>query len=358
MALLLTGCFYLDPVNERPAAQIVPPAGPLHRGDRVTVMAQFDDPEGQPGTYSWRVFACSGLVDGRATDCSDKIYEQDQPVAEFGVPVAMTSQLPVQAVRVELNARDDRGAVAPAFPLVLPVADAVPTLVLRRTARSYAVGAPIEMFASYGDADDGPLHVRVEWTVFTPASQPAYVREDIPVASDPTDPAHITVGQRLVPGGTGEWDVKVTASDGLETTEKHLVFTVIPDQPPCIERSQPLAPPDGVTLPIAEPTVFQVPLVDDDLDPYPPLNGPPQFGTTRFAWSIKPPGAARQTLVGATGSSVDFDPAAFTPGDIVELRVEIFDRAHSTLPCADPQPTCSLSSTSCIQRQTWRVEVR
>jgi hypothetical protein len=113
-------------------------------------------------------------------------------------------------------------------------------------------------------------------------------------------------------------------------------------------------------LPVAEPTLFQVPLVTDDLDPYPPLSGDPHFGTTTFAWSMLTPGSpGREILVGATGNTFDFDPDAFTPGEIVELRVEIFDRKHTAIPCADRDATCSVDASSdCIQRQTWRVEVR
>src|SRR5262249_37044104 len=151
------------------------------------------------------------------------------------------------------------------------------------------------------------------------------------------------------------------ASDGVgDLVEKRMAFSVGPDQPPCIAQVQPVVPPDGVSLPIDEPTRFQVPLVTDDLDPYPPLVGDPHFGTTAFAWSILAPGSStRQLLVGATGNSVELDPSAFTPGAIVELRVEIFDRNHTAIPCPDDAPVCEINAQSgCIQRQTWRVEVR
>jgi hypothetical protein len=155
--------------------------------------------------------------------------------------------------------------------------------------------------------------------------------------------------------------VRVIATDSHgQATEKHLQFMVGPDQPPCLAQWEPIAPPDGAILPITAPTVFQVPLVDDDLDPYPPVSGEPLLGTTAFEWSILLPGApARQRLAGTTGNSVDFDPSAFTPGAIVELRVEIFDRKHTAVACADGDPVCpAIGSTACNQRQTWRVEIR
>jgi hypothetical protein len=181
------------------------------------------------------------------------------------------------------------------------------------------------------------------------------------VPPDFADLAHTTAGKLIVPDRTGDWDIRVTASDGKNApVEKHLQFAVGPDEAPCIAQSQPLVPPDDAALPIAEPTRFQVPLVTDDLDPYPPLSDDPHFGTTAFEWSILPPESpGRQILVGATGNSVEIDPDAFTLGDIVELRVEVFDRNRSKVTCPDADATCSLSAQpACIQRQTWRVEVR
>jgi hypothetical protein len=137
------------------------------------------------------------------------------------------------------------------------------------------------------------------------------------------------------------------------------LFTVLPDKPPCLVQSRPITPPPGTSLPITEPTLFQVALVTDDLDSYPRLSTDPLFGTTAFAWSILPPGASdRQLLVGTTGNTADFDPGAFTPGDIVELRLEIFDRSHTEIPCADDLATCAIETSDCIQRQTWRLEAR
>jgi hypothetical protein len=48
-----------------------------------------------------------------------------------------------------------------------------------------------------------------------------------------------------------------------------------------------------------------------------------------------------------------------TLGDIVELRVEIEDRKHIQPACPDGDLTCSvISNPQCIQRLTWRVEIR
>lgn len=364
--LLLTGCFYLAPINQRPAIGMHPlSSGVFHRGDPVTLEADYDDPEGQAGTFDWHAFACAGgdLSAARhGAGCEDApFYTGTLATAELALPVTLANGAPVQAIRVLIEARDGRGALAQGLE-VYPVVDVPPTLELRKVSRQgYVVGTPVDLFARYGDADDGPGKVNLAWQVFTPNTQPAFTLADLAVPPDDTDQAHATAGKTFTPRGTGEWDVQVTASDPLgEATVEHVAITVAADRPPCLAQWQPIVPPDGATLPVTDPTVFQVPLVDDDLDVYPPAPGDPVLGTTAFAWSILPPGAsARQPLVGATGNSIDFDPGAFTPGEIVELRVEIFDRAHPALPCTDDLPVCSVSAEpGCLQRQTWRVEVR
>jgi hypothetical protein len=363
IGLLLTGCFYIDPINQRPSVGLhQQPGGFVHRGDHVMLVADYDDPEGSQGFYSWRAFACADEAVARhGVGCdADAFYTGTLATAELAVPVTLAGGEPVQAIRVVLEARDDRGALAQGLE-VYPVADASPRLELRKATHSYTVGVPIDLFAKYGDVDDGPENVALAWKVFTPNTQPAFTLDDLAVPPDITDPAHATAGKTLVPQGTGEWDVQVTARDPLgATSQQHLMLTVAADRPPCLAQWQPIVPPNGASLPVTAPTVFRVPLVDDDLDVYPPASGDPVLGTTSFAWSILPPGAtARQPLVGATGNSIDFDPAAFTPGEIVELRVEIFDRAHTAPGCPDDQATCSVSAQlDCIQRQTWRVEVR
>src|SRR5262249_40166864 len=107
------------------------------------------------------------------------------------------------------------------------------------------------------------------------------------------------------------------------------------------------------------PTLFQVLVVDDDLDPYPSSPADPVLGTTQFTWSIVPPGGSRQTLAGVTGAGVALDPASYASGDIVELRVDVQDRNHIAVNCPANQPSCSvISDPTCTQRLTWEVEIR
>jgi hypothetical protein len=363
--VLLTGCFFVDPIVPRPRVNIaVVPPSVIQRDGVVTLAANFVDGGSDRGRYDWNVFSCLTFDQAAAGGCDKIAFRTVSDTADntvsFTVPVmTMSGAGKTQAIKVELEARSDRGALAlQEDNSDFAVNDAPPAVQLTMRSHSLAVGAPIDLFATYSDPDDALDDVAVAWAPTGPAP---YMLEDLEVPQDPTDPAHRGAGKRLTPSATGNWDMQVTATDreGASTIQ-HLSFAVVADRPPCLQQWLPIVPPADATLPISAPTVFQVPLVDDDLDAYPPIPGATQYGTTAFAWSILPPGAAqRQTLVGATGNAVELDPAAFTPGDVVELRVEIFDRHHTALPCDDAAATCSItSSDTCIQRQTWRVEAR
>lgn len=374
--LLLTGCFYVDPIVTRPVVKIdVQDTSVIYRGGKVMLKASFDDPNAPPGTYDWKVYACTGFdlsgPDGCDAEPFYTLGTTPDDTVHFSVPATtLSSARLTQGLEVRLEARSDRGALAEGGLTGLPVNDAPPGLDLGASAKSFTVGAPIDLFARYSDPDNALDDIALDWEPVAPSTPGAFTLEELPVPpSGLPDPKRRTVGKRLIPGEPGAWDVKVTAHyrPGISpdtSVPQHTSFTVNPDQPPCLAQWQPIAPPSGATLPLSAPTVFQVPLVQDDLDAYPPVTDAPEFGTATFSWSILPPGASqRQTLVGATGNRIDFDPGVFRPGDIVELRVEVFDRHRTAIPCSDGAATCSITSSTtpsadCIQRQTWRVEVR
>jgi hypothetical protein len=130
---------------------------------------------------------------------------------------------------------------------------------------------------------------------------------------------------------------------------------VVEDGPPCLSQWAPLVATAPNAWPLTDPTLFQVTVVLDELDAFP---GAPT-SQLAFHWSILPPGASTRQALSTTGNAVALDPASYQPGDIVELRVEIEDRNDTPVSCAENLATCSvISNNTCIQRQTWRVEVR
>lgn len=366
----LPGCFYIDPVNERPRIHAVVrkcavdtacdiTLSDLHRGDAVELVAQFDDPDGPASavSYDWLIVAC----DRGANQCDvdAPMYRGNKATPAFTVPRTLASGAPVQLVRVELSLRDNLGALASAFPSFaindgpgLELSGRVRGSVL--TADGVSLGAPLELVATYRDADDDIANVQLDWAVYSPDGKAAFTLTDLgaPSSAGTTQ----TTRKQLLAFGLGAWSVRATASDQAgASTQRELKFTVAPDRAPCLAQWMPAVPPLDRALPITAPTRFSIPTVTDDLDPYPLLGGAP-YGTAAFGWSLRLGAGDFAPLAGTTGNSVELDPRNFAPGDVAELRVEVFDRAHPEIGCDASEPTCG--TAGCLQRQTWRVEMR
>ena len=363
VALGLSGCFYTDEINQRPGVSINAAGNQVYRGDHVKLSAESDDPEDHAVSYTWRAYACSDGAGG--ADCDQvPFYTEILPEAEFDVPLLRGNPaLPLRNVRVVLEGKDELGATAkPMQELVIVALDRPPGVELARNGTF--VMTPMReviIYATVSDFDDGPEALGMPtWEVFAPSQVP-YDLLDVPAMSDPNDPAHKTFAKAFKPHAIGDWEIRVTAADPYDQkTTKSLFLSVVAPPPPCIAQVSPIVPPAGAALPITEPTLFRVPVVIDDLDVYPPQPDDPALGITKFQWSFMGPGGiVHSSVPGATGNSFSLDPATFTPGDIVEVRVEIYDRQLTPLACPDSDATCStISMPSCIQRQTWRVEVR
>ncbi len=371
LLLLVTGCFYTEPLNQRPSVGIAgpdPDPGMLFRGDTITMHANTSDPDGQYVRVQWRAYACTDATvnaDGSHPGCDAAPFRTDfQTDFTFQIPkFLMGTTTPEKSVLVLLEGEDSLDAAAkPVQQAILDLSDEAPTLVVDKQFRtSYVVDVPLDVFAAVGDPDDGIAPPpAMQWALDTPASQPAYELVDITVPQDPMHPELLQLGKKFTPHGIGSYTFHVTATDQLGMSiERDLGVDVAADHVPCLGTVAPATPPSGDTLPLTEPTLFQVLAVADDLDPYPATSDPYQ-GVTTFHWSILPPGATtRQPLTTVTGNRVALDPASYTPGDIVELRVEIEDRQQIPVSCPDANATCSvISDNTCIQRLTWKVEVR
>ncbi len=359
----LTGCFYVEPINQRPAISITAAtADAVHRGDVVRYKAVGTDPDGHYILYSWRAYACTDASSPEGCDPSpfEMSIVDDITVV---VPTRRMGSLPVESLRIVLEAKDELGAKArPSQELLVPVVNAPPTVVLSKASGyRYTRGTPIDLFATISDRDDGADAVPPPvWEVFAPAQVP-YTLTDREVIEDPIDALHNTFAKVFTPSEEGEWMIRVTAVDPIgDATTETLMIAVSSGEAPCLQYLTPIVPTGGAALPVSDPTLFRVPVVIDDLDVYPPQPNDTVRGVARFEWSVKRAADASHALVaGATGNSYGFDPAGYVPGELVEVRVEIFDRNNTPIPCADSDPSCSVvSEPACLQRQTWRVEVR
>jgi hypothetical protein len=361
--VLSTGCFYVDPINQRPSIDITAESGDVaFRGSQVTVAANASDPENQQISFGWRIYACTDASTQDA--CDTEPFDSGKLASKtFTVPVMRLDQpVDVTGIRVILEAKDELGATAkPEQVLPIAIGDQAPTLEVGKTLRGrYVANTPVSLYAKYGDADDVLAQLALDWHVFTPAQDATFDLTD--AVADPTDTLHLQKAKRFVPHVTGAWDVVVTVTDPLGmTAQDHIAIQVDPDGPPCITLYEPTAPlaAGSPPLPMSAPTLFSVPIVSDDLDSYPGVTNDPIFGTAQFSWSLKAPNASSFAPLGITANSVALDPAAYTVGDQLELRVDVADRNGTTLTCPDSDLTCAQNAGSgCIQRLTWRVEVR
>jgi hypothetical protein len=358
IGLALAGCFYTDTINQRPSLDIHQISeGPYFRGgkQKIELLAVSSDPEGHAVSFHWRAYACT-----EQGNCDRAPYfEMSDETVKIAVPTArFDASDPVKGIFIKLEGQDAFGAVArPIQELWLDVGNAPPDIVTLGAYSDYGnvVGLPMNVFAEVLDPDDPNRTPDVTWTVY-PNMPMNYQLVD--TSATPAQGGK-AFGQTFTPKVTGKFMISFTASDGIVETpsEKSIEINVGDDKPPCLRTLSPLVAVAPAALPITDPTLFQVHVVADDLDPYPAPNDALR-GVTKFTWSLLAPGSTRQAL-GVTGNSVAIDPASYQPGDILELRVEIDDRKGRILTCADTSATCSvLSDNTCLQRQTWRVEVR
>lgn len=374
-SVLVGGCFYVNPINQRPSLEIENTnAAIIERGQQgVTLIARADDPDGQLVKLAWKMFVCDDATAIETCDPTPKA-ESSSATFVFDAPIARVNGTAAQSLLVELTGIDDLGAEArPSQQLIIPLGNAKPSIVVSSNGRyGKTVGTPIDLFAVFGDSDDTAANVRLDFKLFSPTLSKETDPDplcDAQTCPQPTDPTKKQIGKTFTPDVIGEWMVQVTATDPLgETGDDGGVtvvvenIVVVVDQLPCLGVVSPAPPPMESALPVGEPTLFQVFQIIDSLDPYPTNVGDPILGQSTFHWTMQHNNGPRVALATETGNSVAFDPDSFAPGDLVELRVEINDRG-STFPltCDPSNPTCELDPTlvpACLQRQTWKVVVQ
>jgi hypothetical protein len=376
-SVLLGGCFYVDAINQRPSLAIVNTNSEvIERGQEgVTLQAEVDDPEGQIVKLTWKLYVCDDATAFETCD-PEPLTESSSSTFTFTAPIARATGTAAESLLVELTGVDDFGAAArPGQQLIIPLGNAKPSVVVRHAASYGAtINTPVDVFAVFGDADDTADNVSLEFVLFKPgvsAVAPIDLCDTI-TCPDPGQPGKKQIGKQFTPDLIGEWRIRVIARDPIAppnsvdgdpgTTVFEDIVIVVVDQLPCLGVVSPAPPFESSLLPISEPTLFQVHQVIDAIDPYPSNIDDPILGQSDFHWSIKVNSGARQTLATQTGNSVDFDPDAFSSGDVVELRVEISDRGSPfPLTCDPADQTCQLDPTLvpvCLQRQTWKVVVQ
>jgi hypothetical protein len=352
LAASTAGCFYSEPINERPSAEIQRvDAGVPTRGGRLSFRALVSDPDEDPMDITWRFQACAGV-----SPCSSEETGTEQ-IFNIDIPASI-DELPVTRITVDLDVKDrPYGATArPAQHLELDVVNNEPTVSIQRTGREldgkFPPNVPITVNARGMDVD--PDTLTLAWELFPPRNSTSVVMlQDLP------DPPSGGEARFFIPDVDGEWMVRVTVDDGIDTFTGERPILVVPDPAPCLGALDPAPPPPSSSLVLDQPRRISVLSVEDDLDifPAPPPNDP-YLGPAELRWYVRAPGQTSFTLVDTGVGGVELDPAQYDPGDHLDVRVEIDDRMNRTIPCAEDVATCSVTQDTCLQRQTWSVEVR
>jgi hypothetical protein len=219
----------------------------------------------------------------------------------------------------------------------------------------YALGSQIEVTCKYSTpgVPGGPSPT-CDWSDFVP---PPGSKATILPCMDPND----GMAECFVADLPGPYHVGLLVTDANGKSQPvDDSYAVADHQPPCIEHTTPALPPPAVgngpapfTV-VSMPTDFVVDQVWDDFDPDPP----------NLQWFVEAPGS--DTFAPRGGfPSFPFNPAAFSFGDIVRVRLEIQDRdtvrgAQEFLACGNAD-VCSapnkVHTDACLQRVTWTVHV-
>jgi hypothetical protein len=83
----LSACFYVDPINERPSAEIRDPQPSVpYRGDMMRFMPEIYDPDGDPFELEWRAYACTADAcdDIASATATSELFEFPAPKTDRG----------------------------------------------------------------------------------------------------------------------------------------------------------------------------------------------------------------------------------------------------------------------------------
>lgn len=363
MLSLFSGCLlYTGEINRRPVVMIIAPDS-IGRGEVAVFRAERSDPDqdGRTLALDWAAAGGPCPVDGTAFPENADVYA-GTPEFEVRDVVTKNDQFCVWA-----RVTDSQGASQVAMQSVTTAAvqNRAPVAVLQLI--SAPAGPPYPLYSRFrvsanqsSDPDGAAGDLRFDFGLQGPATSRATL--DTCVADD----IRTQITDRCFTADEpGSYRVTATVRDkgGLTAfAELAPALVIKEDQPPCIVSTD---PPYGLTVVVRDPTIdqrFEVKVVSDDGDPFPPMSVS-GTGTTHFAW-FHGPEDGRLTALDWDLPSLTLPAGVYPSGSRAVIRLEVRDRktllaSDAFLTCGEKALRCATPATSsCYQRVSWTVDYR
>ncbi len=359
----LSGCLYLDGINEPPEVSLVLVTDEtvIYIGERVWVDGRDTvDPDGDALTYQFTIEHGGSADDPMPQTCGAFM----EPWELCFIPGAKVDYT------VTLRVTDEHGAVSVGEPISvhpnnrLPVADCrIDTFA--KPNNHFIVGREVWMTGVESfDQDAGDvLYFHWEERLRPTNSQTAqFVMQTSDLTGEPTTDWGEAVRLLVIPDVPGSYEVGLHVTDDPEATDAsdmsslcQLFFEVDPDEEPCIVSTSPDFATGTLVFDRFDVRRLEVTQVTDDLDPFPGSAA----GEIDFLWQMEhTPGAGFVEIPGYGFSYLDIDGGDFALNQRIRVRVVALDRAaHDLSGCPVNLATCALGA-GCFQWITWEIEFR
>jgi hypothetical protein len=358
--LTAQGCLlFTTPVNSPPSVKILPPSGPIVRGQKIKLIASVSDPDGGGVKLEWTTTtsmeACQQPLDisQRPTMMPVESPPGDPEFSPTFPPGDATT------LCVWVLATDPQGATAFDARLISsenrPPVAAITVLEpsTRTSGGLYELHSTFHLSAATSSDPDGDMIMDPQFQLleFPPAATPIPMLVDCPNKTPTPLVKCLDVG-----GFAGAYTITLTVSDGIVPSALAMTTLMVDqDHPPCVSDTDPRLDASPVVLdPSKEAKTFTVKEILDDGAPLPtPADGAHDAPT--FAWKVRRNGGAWQAIVGYdTVPALTLPENTYATGDVVDVNVTISDGVAMHLqPACDPR-----CPAGCPQSAQWTVEYR
>jgi hypothetical protein len=360
----LSGCLYLDGINDPPEARmvLVPDENYIYIGDKVWINASgTSDAQDPMDRLHFR-------FDVEHTLSPDSPSPQKCAAYQEKWEYCFIAGAKVE-YRVTLRVTDDAGAVSWAEPVLVVVNNRDPVAECRfdtfsKPNNHFIVGREVWMTGVESfDQDEGDV-LSYHWEERlrpTNSLTADFVMQRSDLTGEPTSDPEAAVRLLVIPDVPGSYEVGLRVADVPDPDPDdlsnlcQLFFEVDPDEEPCIASTSPDFATGTLVFDRFDVRRLEVTQVTDDLDPFPGSAS----GETDFQWQIEEaPGAGFMDIPGYGFSYLDLDGGQFALNQWIRVRVVALDRAaHDLSSCPVTLATCALRA-GCFQWVTWDIEFR